>query len=53
VEYLTDVLLGALAPELILHQFDRGRTLDGCKHAWEGLVRGLVGEAPRLRELVG
>jgi AcrR family transcriptional regulator len=42
VEYLTDVLLGALAPELILHQFDRGRAIDECRDAWEGLVRRLL-----------
>lgn len=42
VEYLTDVLLGALAPELILHQFDRGTTIDGCKDAWEALVGRLL-----------
>lgn len=41
-EYLTDVLLGALAPELILHQFDRGATVNECKEAWERLVRRLA-----------
>jgi AcrR family transcriptional regulator len=41
-DYLTDVLLGALAPELLLHQFDRGMTIDQCKDAWEGLVRRLL-----------
>ena len=41
-DYLTDVLLGALAPELVLNQFDRGMTLDGCKQAWDALVRRLV-----------
>lgn len=41
-QYLTDVLLGALAPELILHEFDRGMTIDACKEAWDGLVRRLV-----------
>ncbi len=41
-EYLTDVLLSALAPELILHEFDRGMTIEDCKDAWENLVRRLV-----------
>lgn len=41
-EYLTDVLLSALAPELILHEFDRGLTIENCKDAWENLVRRLV-----------
>jgi AcrR family transcriptional regulator len=41
-DYLTDVLLGALGPELVLYQFDRGMTVDDCKLAWEALVRRLV-----------
>lgn len=41
-EYLTDVLLSALAPELILNQFDRGMTIEECKDAWEDLIRRLL-----------
>jgi AcrR family transcriptional regulator len=41
-DYLTDVLLSALAPELIVHEFDRGMTIEECKDAWERLVRRLV-----------
>ena len=41
-EYLADVLLSALAPELILHEVDRGMTIDDCKDAWEDLVTRLV-----------
>ncbi len=41
-EYLTDVILSALAPELIQHEFDRGMTIEDCKDAWENLVRRLV-----------
>jgi AcrR family transcriptional regulator len=41
-EYLTDVLLAALAPELIMHQFDRGMTVEACGDAWENLVCRLL-----------
>lgn len=42
-EYLADVMLGALVPELILHQFERGMTTQDCRDGWENLVRRLVG----------
>jgi AcrR family transcriptional regulator len=41
-DYLADVLLGALAPELVLHQIDRGMTIDDCNRAWGNLVRKLL-----------
>ena len=41
-DYLADVLLAALTPELVLHQLDRGLTIEQCKRAWEKLVRRLV-----------
>lgn len=43
--YLADVLLAALAPELILHQLDRGSTLAELAAAWERLVLRLLGGA--------
>jgi AcrR family transcriptional regulator len=41
-EYLADVLLAALTPELIVHQLERGIDLRRCKLGWEQLVRKLV-----------
>jgi AcrR family transcriptional regulator len=43
--YLADVLLAALAPELVLHQLDRGMTLDELSAAWERLVSRVLGGA--------
>jgi AcrR family transcriptional regulator len=42
-EYLADVLLAALDPELIIHQLGRGIDLDECKDGWAALVRAVVG----------
>ncbi len=36
--YLADVLLAALAPELIMHQLRAGMTLEALQKAWEELV---------------
>jgi AcrR family transcriptional regulator len=44
-DYLADVLLAALAPELVLHQVDRGMTIEECNGAWERLVNTLLAEA--------
>jgi AcrR family transcriptional regulator len=41
-EYLADVLLAALAPELVLHQLGRGMTIEDCKQGWQNLVMTLV-----------
>lgn len=41
-EYLADILLAALAPDLILHQLHRGLTLAELKGAWQELVRRLA-----------
>ncbi len=41
-DYLADVLLAALAPELVLHQLERGMTIKDCKRAWKNLVRKLL-----------
>lgn len=38
-EYLADVLLAALEPDLVLHQLARGVTLSDLKASWEQLVR--------------
>lgn len=37
--YLADVLLAALAPELVLHQLRRGMSLRELTQSWEELVR--------------
>jgi AcrR family transcriptional regulator len=37
-EYLADVLLAALDPELVLHQLARGMTLEELERSWEQLV---------------
>jgi AcrR family transcriptional regulator len=42
-DYLADVLLSALDPELVLHQLDRGVTIDELERSWEELVRRVVG----------
>jgi AcrR family transcriptional regulator len=41
-DYLADALLAALAPDLVLHQVQRGMTIDECKQGWETLVRELL-----------
>jgi len=41
-DYLADVLLAALDPELIMHQLERGIPLDECKRGWAALVRTVV-----------
>jgi AcrR family transcriptional regulator len=41
-EYLTDVALAALAPELVLHLLDRGMTLAELTAAWARLAERLV-----------
>jgi AcrR family transcriptional regulator len=41
-DYLADVLLAALAPELVLHQIERGMAIEDCNRAWENLVRKLI-----------
>jgi AcrR family transcriptional regulator len=41
-DYLADVLLAALAPELVLHQIERGMTIEDCNRAWENLVTRLI-----------
>jgi AcrR family transcriptional regulator len=40
-EYLADVLLAALNPELVLHQLASGFDLDRCKRGWTQLVTSL------------
>jgi AcrR family transcriptional regulator len=45
-DYLADVLLAALAPELVLSQLERGMTIEDCKGAWENLVNKLVPPRP-------
>jgi AcrR family transcriptional regulator len=47
-DYLADVLLGALAPELVFNQVERGMTIEACKRGWESLVRGLLGPNERF-----
>ncbi|HEY6398617.1 MAG TPA: helix-turn-helix domain-containing protein [Solirubrobacteraceae bacterium] len=41
-DYMADVLLAALEPELVLHQLERGATLAELSRAWEELVRRSV-----------
>ena len=41
-DYLADVLLAALAPDLVLNQLERGLTIEVCKRAWQDLVRKLL-----------
>jgi AcrR family transcriptional regulator len=41
-DYVADVLLVALAPELVLDQIERGMTIEDCNHGWERLVRKLL-----------
>jgi AcrR family transcriptional regulator len=41
-DYLADVLLATLAPELVLHQIERGMAIEDCNRAWENLVRKLI-----------
>jgi AcrR family transcriptional regulator len=41
-DYLADVLLVALAPELVLDQLERGMTIEDCNRGWERLVRKLL-----------
>jgi AcrR family transcriptional regulator len=41
-DYLADVLLSALDPELVLHQLDRGITLEELERFWDELVRRVV-----------
>lgn len=38
-EYVADVLLAGLRPEVIMHQLNRGIDVDRCKQGWEWLVR--------------
>jgi AcrR family transcriptional regulator len=40
--YFAEVLLAALAPELVLHQVGEGMSLEALKDAWEDLVQRLV-----------
>jgi AcrR family transcriptional regulator len=42
-DYLADILLAALEPELVLHQIERGVTLAELKRSWEELVSRAVG----------
>jgi AcrR family transcriptional regulator len=42
-DYLADVLLAALTPELVLHQLERGMTLAALTAAWERLVTRVLG----------
>jgi AcrR family transcriptional regulator len=44
-DYLADVLLAVLAPELVLHQLDRGMTLAELSAAWQRLVTRVLGGA--------
>ena len=41
-DYVADVLLAALDPELIMHQLARGISLGECKRGWAALVRMVV-----------
>jgi AcrR family transcriptional regulator len=41
-DYLADVLLVALAPELVLDQIGRGMTIEDCNRGWDRLVRQLL-----------
>jgi AcrR family transcriptional regulator len=43
-DYLADVLLASLAPELVRNQIERGMTIEECKEGWENLVRKLLAE---------
>jgi AcrR family transcriptional regulator len=43
-DYLADIMLAAVTPELVLHQLDRGMTIDELKHHWEELVRRVVAQ---------
>jgi AcrR family transcriptional regulator len=45
--YLADVLLAALAPELVLHQLEQGTRLSDLCRLWEQLVRRLVPDGKR------
>ena len=38
-EYLADVLLAALRPEVIVYQLRSGFELERCKRGWADLVR--------------
>jgi len=39
-DYLADVLLGALAVDLVVAQLGRGLSLEDCKRGWQRLVSG-------------
>ena len=41
-DYVADVLLAGLDPELIMHQLERGISLEECKGGWAALVRRVV-----------
>jgi AcrR family transcriptional regulator len=43
-DYLADVLLAVLAPELIINQLEGGIDLERCKRGWAGLVRRALRE---------
>jgi AcrR family transcriptional regulator len=45
-DYVADVLLAALAPELVLHQIERGMTVEECGEAWQNLVIKLLAVLP-------
>jgi AcrR family transcriptional regulator len=42
-EYLADVLLATLDPELVTHQLARGMALEDCRRGWRELVQTLIG----------
>ena len=41
-DYLSDVLLAALDPELIMHQLGRGVSLEECEEGWAALARTIA-----------
>lgn len=46
-DYLADVLLASLAPELVIHQLHTGMTIERLMDSWEQLVGRLVRPAGR------
>lgn len=51
-QHTADTLLAALSAELILHQLQRGMTLERLSDGWEALVRRIASEPPAERAAI-
>lgn len=51
-QHTADALLAALSAELILHQLQRGMTLERLGDGWEALVRRIASEPPAERAAI-